>query len=118
MAQPPEDPEFDLVFHPDCVNHEAKNEPPASRGTGPEAMRATAVWLQQAYADLRWEIHEVVAKRDLVAVHCTMSGRHVGDFVSFDAAGAVADGRDVRDHADPLVPRRRRPDHRALGQPR
>jgi predicted ester cyclase len=91
MAQPPEDPEFDLLVHPDCVNHEAKDEPPAARGTGPDAIRATAVWLQEAYADLRWEIHEVVAERDVVAVHCTMSGRHVGDFVTYDADGAVAD---------------------------
>jgi predicted ester cyclase len=83
--------EFHEVFHPECVNHEAKAEPPATRGRGPEAMYATALWLQAAYADLTWEVHEVLAERDLVAVHCTMSGRHVGDFVTYTEDGAVGD---------------------------
>ncbi len=34
--------EFHELFHPECVNHEAKAEPPAARGRGPEAMHATA----------------------------------------------------------------------------
>jgi predicted ester cyclase len=83
--------DFHELIHPHCVNHEAKAEPPATRGRGPEAMYATARWLQAAYADLRWEIHEVVVERDLVAVHCTMSGRHVGDFVTYTEDGAVGD---------------------------
>ncbi len=82
---------FYELFHPECVNHEAKAEPPATRGRGPEAMYATALWLQAAYADLTWEVHEVLAERDLVAVHCTMSGRHVGDFVTYTEDGAVGD---------------------------
>jgi predicted ester cyclase len=83
--------EFHEVFHPECFNHEAKAEPPAARGRGPEAMYATAQWLLAAYADLTWEIHEVVVERDLVAVHCTMSGRQVGDFVTYTEDGAVGD---------------------------
>jgi predicted ester cyclase len=83
--------EFHEVYHPECVNHEAKAEPPATRGRGPEAMYATAEWLQAAYADLGWEIHEVVVERDLVAVHCTMSGQHVGDFVTYTEDGKVGD---------------------------
>ncbi len=83
--------DFHELIHPHCVNHEAKAEPPATRGRGPEAMYATALWLQAAYADLRWEIHEVVVERDLVAVHCTMSGRHVGDFVTYTEDGAVGE---------------------------
>jgi predicted ester cyclase len=79
----PED--FEEVIDPRFVNHEAKDEPPASRQAhGPAAAYATAVWLREAFADLRWEIHEVVAERDLVVVHCTMTGRHTGDFVSYD----------------------------------
>jgi predicted ester cyclase len=83
--------EFHELFHPECVNHEAKAEPPAARGRGPEAMYATAQWLQAAYADLTWEIHEVLVERDLVAVHCTMSGHQVGDFVTYIEDGAVGD---------------------------
>lgn len=83
--------DFHELFHPECVNHEAKAEPPAARGRGPEAMYATALWLQAAYADLSWDIHEVVVDGDLVAVHCTMSGRHAGDFVTYTEDGAVGD---------------------------
>jgi predicted ester cyclase len=71
------------VFHPDCVNREAKDEPPATRGRGPAAMHATALWLRDAFADLRWEIHDVIVQGDLVAVHCTMKGRHTGPFVAY-----------------------------------
>ena len=69
--------DFDEVVHPEFLNHEGKDEPPATRGRGPEAAYATALWLRDAFADLRWTIHEVVAEGDLVAVHCTMSGQHV-----------------------------------------
>lgn len=82
--------DFEEVIHPDLVNHEAKDEPPAARQShGPAAAYATALWLRAAYADLSWEIHEVVAERDLVVVHCTMSGRHTGVFVGYDADAKV-----------------------------
>ena len=83
----PED--FDEVLHPEFLNREAKDEPPASRGRGPAAAYATALWLREAFAELRWEIHEVVAEDDLVAVHCTMSGRHVRAFVEYDDQAQV-----------------------------
>ena len=70
---------------------EAIDEPPASRRRGPAAFHVTKVWLHEAWADLRWEIHDVVAEGDLVVVHCTMSGRHVRDFVAFRPDGEVAD---------------------------
>ena len=82
--------DFERVIHPECVNHEAKDEPPESRvAYGPDAVRATAEWLRAAFSDLRWEIHDVVAERDLVVVHCTMSGRHEGDFVAYDENGQI-----------------------------
>ena len=82
--------DFEAVVHPAAVNREAEAEPPACRGAGPAAFYATALWLRAAYADLRWAIHDVVAEGDLVVVHATMSGRHVGPFVSYDAAGRPA----------------------------
>jgi predicted ester cyclase len=81
--------EFAEVLHPEFLNHEAKDEPPASRGRGPEAAYATALWLRDAFAELRWEIHEVVVDRDLAVVHCTMAGRHVRPFASYDEAARV-----------------------------
>ena len=75
--------DFRAVVHPLARNRESVDEPPATRGHGPEAFYATALWLRGAYADLRWDIDTVVAEGDLVAVHGTMSGRHVGPFVSY-----------------------------------
>jgi predicted ester cyclase len=76
--------DFEELLHPEFLNHEQEDEPPGSRGTGPATAYATALWLRDAFADLRWEIHEVVAERDLVVVHCTMSGRHVKPFIAYD----------------------------------
>ena len=114
--------DFDEYVHPDFLNHEGKDEPPAARGRGPAACWATALWLRAAYADLHWEIHDVVVEGNLVVVHCTMSGRHAGPFVVYDArrrqAGVPADRQDVRHDPDALDARARGQDHRALGQPR
>ncbi|MGD9572943.1 MAG: ester cyclase [Thermoleophilia bacterium] len=82
--------DFVEIIHPAFVNHEAIDEPPAARVPyGPDAAMATALWLREAFADLRWEVHEVVSERDLVVVHCTMSGRHVKPFVGYAEDGSV-----------------------------
>jgi len=36
--------DFEAVVHPDARNREAAVEPAASRGTGPAAFYATALW--------------------------------------------------------------------------
>ena len=77
--------DFEAIVHQDARNREDVDEPPASRGRGPAAFYATALWLRNAYADLRWDIHDVVAEGDLVVLHATMSGRHTGIFVAYDA---------------------------------
>lgn len=79
--------DFAAVVHPNARNREAEAEPPACRGTGPAAFYATALWLRSAYADLHWEIHDMVADGDLVVVHATMSGRQVGTFVGYGPEG-------------------------------
>jgi predicted ester cyclase len=81
--------EFDEWVHPEFINHEAKDEPPGSRGRGPGAAHVTALWLRDAYADLRWDVNDMVAEGTLVVVHCTMSGRHVGPFLVYDHQGRV-----------------------------
>jgi predicted ester cyclase len=81
--------DFVEVVHPLATNREAAQEPPATRRQGPEAFYATAQWLRSAYADLHWEIHDTLEHDDMVAVHCTMSGRHTGPFVTYDADGHV-----------------------------
>lgn len=77
--------DFEAIVHPEARNREDVDEPPASRGRGPTAFYATALWLRDAYADLHWDIHEVITEGDLVVMHATMSGRHVRTFVGYDA---------------------------------
>ena len=81
--------DFEELVHPDGFNHEQFDEPPASRGRGPATWYATAIWLREAFADLSWEIHHVVAQDDLIAFHCTMAGRHVGPFVAYDQDAGI-----------------------------
>ncbi|MFI6132670.1 ester cyclase [Micromonospora sp. NPDC051141] len=78
------------VFTADAVNREAKDEPPDTRGLGPGAFYATALWLRRAFSDLTWEVHDAVQDGDLVVVHATMSGRQTGPFVSYAPDGSVA----------------------------
>jgi predicted ester cyclase len=81
--------DFAEVLHPAFFNHEQRDEPPATRGSSVDECFGVAQWLRAAYADLGWEVHEVVGEGDLVVVHCTMSGRHAGDFVAYDVEGRV-----------------------------
>jgi predicted ester cyclase len=79
------------VIHPEFVSRGATDEPPASRHErGPAAVRATVRWRQAAYSELRWEVDEIVAERDLVVVHGTISGRHTGDFVAYGDDAEIA----------------------------
>ena len=75
--------DLEEFYTADAVNREAADEPPGTRGTGPTALYATALWLRRAFSDLAWEIHEVVDKGDLVVVHATMTGAQTGPFVAY-----------------------------------
>jgi ketosteroid isomerase-like protein len=81
--------ELEATVHPDATNREAKDEPPAARGTGPAAFYATALWLRASYSDLRFEIHDVVQDGDLVVVHDTMTGRQTGPALFYGEDGRV-----------------------------
>jgi predicted ester cyclase len=82
--------EFDAVIHPDAINRESKDEPPETRGRGPAAYYATALWLRAWFDDLAFEVHDVVVEGDLVVVHNTMSGRQTGTAVIYGLDGGVA----------------------------
>ena len=84
-----DDAEAGEILHPDSVNHEAVSEPPAARGPGPQAYRATVEWLHAAYTDLRWTLHEVVVDGDLSVARVTMSGRHTGPFRVYSPDGTL-----------------------------
>jgi len=83
--------DFERVYHPRAVNREAAVEPPAARQAGPAGFYATALWLRAAFSGLRFEIHEAVEHDDLVVFHVTMSGRHTGDFVTYQPDTTTVD---------------------------
>lgn len=76
--------------HPDAVNREAATEPLACRQPGPAGSYATGQWLHNLAADIAWEIHDVVADGDLVAVHATMRGHQSNPHTFYDAEGNPA----------------------------
>jgi predicted ester cyclase len=82
--------DFDSVVHPNAFNRESEAEPPATRGRGPGAFHASALWLRSAFAELRFDIDHVVVEGEIAVVHTTMRGRHTGPFVVYDERGAIA----------------------------
>lgn len=81
--------DFAAVIHPDAINRESSVEPPACRGRGPVAFHASALWLRSAWSEMAFDITDVVLDGDLVVTSGTMSGRHTGDFVVWNADGRV-----------------------------
>ena len=83
--------DLDLVrasIHPESVNHEAANEPPATQQPGPPGFLATSAWLRLAFSDLHFEIHDVLSEGPKSIAYVTMSGRQTGPFVVFPAGQA------------------------------
>jgi predicted ester cyclase len=74
------------VVHPDVVMRGRRpDEPP-----GFEGVKRTMLWLSTVFSDQRWEINDVIAEDDLVAVRLTHHGRHTGDLF-----GIAPTGREV-----------------------
>jgi ketosteroid isomerase-like protein len=81
--------ELEATVHHDATNREAKDEPPATRGTGPAAFLATSDWLRATFSDLAFEIHDVVHDGELVVVHDTMTGCQTGPSLFYGEDGRV-----------------------------
>ena len=71
------------VVSPEFVNHEA----PAGTPPGLSGIAPFMHLLARAFSDQRWTIHRTVADGDTVALYCTHSGRHTGDFFGLAATG-------------------------------
>lgn len=67
----------------DFVNHEAPPGTPPGLGSVTYFMHLLA----RAFSDQRWTIHRVLEEGDTVAIHCTHSGRHTGEFFGLPATG-------------------------------
>jgi hypothetical protein len=61
-----DDAEAVAIIHPDAANDEAVSEPPAARGRGPAAFKATHDWLHAAFEGLRWDVEDLVAEGRIV----------------------------------------------------
>jgi steroid delta-isomerase-like uncharacterized protein len=74
----------------DFLNIRSAEEPRATRQPGPDGLRATSQWLRQTFAELRFEIHDIVIQDDRVAALVTMHARQHGTFLAYDdPAGRV-----------------------------
>jgi predicted ester cyclase len=71
------------VIGEDFVNHEA----PPGTPPGPGSVNYFMHMLARAFSDQKWTVHRVVADGDTVALHCTHSGRHTGEFFGIPATG-------------------------------
>jgi predicted ester cyclase len=81
--------DFDALIHPRAIDRENNVQPPSSRVPGPAGFYSTALWLRAAFANLHYDIHEVIASGDLVAVSSTMNGQHVAPMALYTADGKV-----------------------------
>jgi predicted ester cyclase len=76
----------------DYFNHRSADEPMETRQHGPEGLRATIRWLHRAFADMRFEFHEVLIDGARAVARVTLHARQHGPFVVHDSPdGRVTD---------------------------
>ena len=71
------------VVDPDVVNHDT---PPGVPG-GREGVLQTIRWLQSAFSDQSYEVHQVIGEDDTVVIHATLHARHTGEFLGIPPTG-------------------------------
>ena len=71
------------VVDPDVVNHDT----PPGVPNGREGVLQTIRWLQSAFSDQRYEVHQVVGEEDTVVIHATLHARHTGEFLGIPPTG-------------------------------
>lgn len=81
---------IDKYHHPDGVDHQ---EP---LGTDFVAhLKQVITAMRQAFPDLHFEIHDIVAEGDIVAFRSTMTGTHSGLFMMMPGRPLPATGRKI-----------------------
>jgi steroid delta-isomerase-like uncharacterized protein len=68
------------LLTPDGVDHTFGSQ-------NPEQAKQFFGMVQQAFPDMRVEVHEVIAEGELVAARVTYTGTHQGEFVGIPATG-------------------------------
>ena len=79
----------DELLTPDFRNNGGFTELP-----GPENFKDTIRRMHAAFSGVRYEIEDMIAEGDRVAVRWTMHGTHTGEFM-----GVAATGREIEHHA-------------------
>jgi predicted ester cyclase len=75
------------TIHPQHINQEAFDHPPASAIPGLPGFHATSAWLRWAFSDLHFEILDLFAESDRAIAYVEMVGRQTGPFVVFPLGG-------------------------------
>jgi steroid delta-isomerase-like uncharacterized protein len=75
----------DQLVHPECRD---LHDPQDRRG--PARVKEVATMLRTAFPDQRWEIEQLVAEGDHVAMYCTWTGTHEGAFMGIPPTGRRA----------------------------
>jgi predicted ester cyclase len=73
------------LVHPDCRD---LHDPQDRRG--PERVKEVARMLRLAFPDRRWEIEQLLADGDRVAMYCMWTGTHEGAFMGIPPTGRRA----------------------------
>lgn len=68
---------------PGCVDHTAPADIPA----GPEGIKAVVSWLHSTFTDLQYQVDDVIAADDRVALRCTVTGVHSGELAGRPPTG-------------------------------
>ena len=79
---------LDEIIAPDYINHSPGLPDPLP---GPVGLKPIVAAMREAFPDLHYEVHDLVVGEGKVAVRCTLTGTHQGDFF-----GIAPTGRPVR----------------------
>lgn len=75
---------LDEIIAPDYLNHSPGLPNPAP---GPAGLKPIVVAMRHAFPDLHYEVLDLVIGEGKVAVRCTLTGTHRGDFFGIPATG-------------------------------
>jgi predicted ester cyclase len=82
----------DELIHPDYLDHEPAH---TDHRPGPDSVRETVRSLHDAFADLRFDVHDEIAEGDKVVQRATMRGRHTGTLAGHAPTGREFEVRHV-----------------------
>jgi len=77
----------ELEVADELVDADARGTADTEDRRGPQRVKEVATMLRSAFPDQHWEILELIAEDDGVAMHSVWSGTHRGSFLGLEATG-------------------------------